>query len=275
MPADPRPVLGACLPIAALPAYREWILADQRDVELQDFCLAEVLDAPDWKARAAHARELLAGHTGRLGLHGPFWGFSIASQDPLIREMVRKRLDQGLDACAETGATQMVVHSPYTTWMHNNLDMDHKARAEVIGLAHDTLLPAARRALELGVTLVIENIEDKDPMDRVHLARSLGLPSVKLSVDTGHANYAHASTGAPPPDYYISAAGDLLDHVHIQDTDGYADRHWPPGAGTIRWPAVFAALARLETMPRLMIELRDKGRIRDAADYLAAQGLAR
>ncbi|MBW6401469.1 sugar phosphate isomerase/epimerase [Roseomonas sp. HJA6] len=275
MPADPRPVLGACLPIASLPAYREWILADQRDVELQDFCFAEVLDAPDWKDRAARAREMLAGHTGRLGLHGPFWGFSIASPDPEIRAVVRRRLDQGLDACAETGATQMVVHSPYTTWMHNNLDMDHKARAEVTAHAHDTLLPAARRAEALGVTLVIENIEDKDPRDRAHLALSIGLPSVKLSVDTGHANYAHGSTGAPPPDYFITAAGDLLDHVHLQDTDGYADRHWPPGEGNIRWTAVFAALATLETMPRLMIELRDKGRIRQAAEYLAGLGLAR
>ena len=47
--------------------------------------------------------------------------------------------------------------------------------------------------------LVVANIEDKDPMDRVTLARSFGSPAVKVSVDTGHANYAHGSTGAPPP----------------------------------------------------------------------------
>jgi sugar phosphate isomerase/epimerase len=269
------PVLGACLPIDAIPTYRDWILADQRDVELQDFCLPDVLSGTEWKDRAARAKDLLREHTGRLGIHGPFWGFSIASKDPEIRAVVRRRMDQGLDACAETGATQMVVHSPYTTWGYNNIDLDRNGRGELIDLAHDTLLPAVRRAESLGVTLVIENIEDKNPMDRVQLARSFASSAVKVSVDTGHAYYAHGSTGAPPVDVYIAAAGELLEHVHIQDADGYADRHWVPGEGTIRWPAVFAAIAALRGAPRLMIEIRDKTRIRDAATFLAGAGLAR
>ena len=32
-------------------------------------------------------------------------------------------------------------------------------------------------------------------------------------------------------------------NVHLQDADGYADRHWSLGEGTVRWHAVFAALA--------------------------------
>ena len=269
------PVLGACLPIDAIPTYRDWIIASQRDVELQDFCFPEVLSGTDWKDRAARAKDLLRGHTGRLGIHGPFWGFSIASKDSDIRGVVRRRMDQGLDACAETGATQMVIHSPYTTWGYNNIDLGRNGRGELIDLAHDTLLPAVRRAESLGVTLVIENIEDKNPMDRVQLARSFASGAVKVSVDTGHAHYAHGSTGAPPADVYIAAAGELLEHVHIQDADGYADRHWVPGEGSIRWPAVFSAIAALRGAPRLMIEIRDKARIRDAATYLAGAGLAR
>lgn len=269
------PLLGACLPIDAIPTYRDWILADQRDVELQDFCFPDVLSGTEWKDRAARAKDLLRGHTGRLGIHGPFWGFSIASKDPEIRAVVRRRMDQGLDACAEAGANQMVVHSPYTTWGYNNIDLDRNGRGELIDLAHDTLLPAVRRAEALGVTLVIENIEDKNPMDRVQLARSFASSAVKVSVDTGHAYYAHGSTGAPPVDVYLTAAGELLEHVHIQDADGYADRHWVPGEGTIRWPAVFSAIAALGGAPRLMIEIRDKNRIRDAATFLAGAGLAR
>jgi sugar phosphate isomerase/epimerase len=270
----PAPILGACMMIEQLPAYRDWLLADQRDLEIQDFCLADVLDG-DWRGRAAEARALLAGFDGRLGIHGPFWGFSIASKDPAIREVVRRRLDQGLDAAAEIGATQMVIHSPYTTWGHNHLDGDVRARGELLGLAHDTLAPAVKRAEALGVVLVIENIEDKDPADRVILARSFESPAVRVSLDTGHAMYAHGATGAPPVDHYVIAAGDMLDHVHIQDADGYADRHWIPGEGAIRWPAVFAALASLGTRPRLNIEIKDKARIRDAAAYLEGAGLAR
>ncbi|MCS6932442.1 MAG: sugar phosphate isomerase/epimerase [Acetobacteraceae bacterium] len=269
-----RPVLGACMPVAALADHAEWLVEDARDLELQDFCEAEVLNG-DWRERARAARALLAGHRGRLGIHGPFWGFSVASKDPDVRALVRRRMDQGLDVAAELGATQMVVHSPYTTWSHNHLGADERARADIISLAHDTLMPAVRRAESLGVTLVIENIEDKDPMDRVILARSFGSEAVKVSLDTGHAQYAHVTTGAPPVDYYVTAAGDMLEHVHIQDADGYADRHWVPGEGSVNWRAVFAALARLPRMPRLNIEIRDRARIREAAAFLDAAGLAR
>ncbi len=274
MTNTPLPVLGACLPVAALPDHLDWLLEDARDLELQDFCEAEVLNG-DWRERARTARALLAGYRGRLGIHGPFWGFTVASKDPEVRALVRRRMDQGLDAAAELGATQMVIHSPYTTWGHNQLGADPKAREEVLALAHDSLLPAVRRAEALGVTLVIENIEDKDPMDRVVLARSFTSPAVKVSLDTGHALYAHASTGAPPVDYYVAAAGELLEHVHIQDTDGYADRHWAPGEGAVNWRAVFAALAKLPQRPRLNIEIKDKTRLRAGAAFLEAAGLAR
>lgn len=169
----------------------------------------------------------------------------------------------------------MVIHSPYTTWGHNQLGADSKAREEVLALAHNSLLPAVRRAEGLGVTLVIENIEDKDPMDRVVLARSFSSPAGKVSLDTGHALYAHASTGAPPVDNDVAAAGELLAHAPIQDTDGYADRHWAPGDGAVNWRAVFTALAKLPQRPRLNIEIKDTTRRRPGAAFLQAAGLAR
>jgi sugar phosphate isomerase/epimerase len=78
---------------------------------------------------------------------------------------------QGLDVCAHLQATQMVIHSPFTTWDYNNLDLYPEARAAVVERAHATLQGVVRRAEDLGVVLVIENIEDKDPHARVELAR--------------------------------------------------------------------------------------------------------
>jgi sugar phosphate isomerase/epimerase len=117
------PLIGIALELPHLPLFRDWILAHQRDVEIQDFCLPEVLDG-DWRPLADAIKAALAGYTGRLGLHGPFFGFSIASMDPEVRAIVRKRMEQGLDICAHLGATQMVIHSPYTTWDHHNLLRD-------------------------------------------------------------------------------------------------------------------------------------------------------
>lgn len=273
VPSGQRPVLGAALALPFLDRHRDWILERDRDLELQDFFTAEVLDG-DWRPQADRIRSLLAGYKGRLGIHGPFWGFKIDSQDPEIRAVVRRRLLQGLDVCEAVGATQMVVHSPYTTWDFNNLDNNRNGREQVVERVHATMAEVVRRAEGMGCELVLENIEDKDPHARVALARSFGSEAVKVSIDTGHAHYAHGSTGAPPVDYYVVAAGEDLRHVHLQDADGYADRHWLPGEGTIRWDAVFRALGMLSVKPRLVLEVRDPANLMKGVEHLVGLGLA-
>lgn len=268
-----RPKLGLCLTLPGLTQHHNWLIDEQRDVEIQDFCEIEMLDV-DWRGRADQIRGLLAGHDARRGLHGPFYGLDIASKDPEIRKVVTRRMQQGLDQCDYLRATQMVIHSPYTTWDAHHLDVRPDLRRAREGRAQDTLGPVVRRAESLGVELVIENIEDRDPFWRVDLACSFGSPSVRVSLDTGHANYAHGRTGGPPVDYFVAAAGEMLAHVHLQDTDGYADRHWHPGEGTIPWPAVFRELALLDKQPRLVIEVTDEAGIRQGLDYLIGLGLA-
>jgi sugar phosphate isomerase/epimerase len=65
----------------------------------------------------------------------------------------------------------------------------------------------------------------------------------------------------------------MLHHVHLQDAEGYADRHWVIGEGTIGWYAVFRALSQLQSAPRLILELRDKSGIPASMAYLEAAGL--
>jgi len=268
------PVLGAAMMLADYETHRTLMTELPRDLELQDFIFPDVLGG-DWRGIADAAVKTLDGHEGRLGIHGPFFGFAIDTMDPEIRAIVTKRLLQGLEVCEVLGATHMVVHSPYTTWNHNNLDNDGNGRDRMIDLCHLTLDQVVKRAEDIGCELVIENVEDKDPLDRVRLADSFNSKSVAVSIDTGHAHYAHGSTGAPPVDYYVKAAGNRLRHVHLQDADGYADRHWPLGEGTIGWQSVFEALRSLTSNPRLIIELRDNSGLPASIGYLNALGLAR
>lgn len=266
------PVIGAALSHLDLATYRDWILEKDRDLELQSFVNADVLD-DDWTPLAEETRRLLDGYKGRMGIHGPFWGFAIGTSDPLVRQVVQKRFGQGLDVCAAIGATHMVIHSPFTTWDHNNLDARPGAREKLFARVHEVMAPIVARAQTLGVTLVMENIEDIDPADRKALCASFGSDALKLSVDTGHAHYAHRSTGAAPVDYFIRSAGEDLAHVHLQDACGHADRHWAIGQGTILWDSVFAALAALPVQPRLILELENKAGIPASMDYLQAKGL--
>ncbi|MBI4047402.1 MAG: sugar phosphate isomerase/epimerase, partial [Devosia nanyangense] len=205
-----------------LDRHRDWLIESQRDLEIQDFIFPEILDG-DLEAFCRDARARLDGFTGRLGIHGPFYNLPLNARDPLIRDVVKRRLWQGLDACEWLGATHMVVHSPYTTWGYNNLDKTPTGREELVEYCHLTMADAVRRAETIGCTLVIENIEDKDPSARVELARSFESEAVGVSIDTGHAYYAHGTTGAPPVDSFDKLAGKHLAPVHSQDADGYAD----------------------------------------------------
>ncbi|MDX2484100.1 MAG: sugar phosphate isomerase/epimerase family protein [Pseudodonghicola sp.] len=270
------PLLGVAIPTATLETLQDFVLAENRDLEIQDFVDGDLLNG-DWKSVADRTRNLLTGYTGRLGIHGPFWGLSIANPDADMRALNRQKHLQGIEVCEHLGATQMVIHSPYTTWSYNNLDNapERKEYTRLLENCHDTMDAVVKRAEDCGVTMVIENIEDIDPDIRCALADSFNSPAMAVSIDTGHAHYAHGTNGAAPVDYYVRRAGNRLQHVHLQDAEGFADRHWAIGEGTIRWPAVFRALAEIESNPRLILELRDKAGILPSVAYLEALGLAR
>lgn len=270
LPLDLPLTIGAALRLDEVPAHRDWLFGAARDVELQDFHAPKAL-AGDLGPVAERARRDLDGLPGRLGIHGPFQGFSIASDDTDIRAVVARRMEAALGACETIGADWMVIHSPFNLWDEQNSIDRPGSREATIGRAHETLREAVQRAEAIGTTLVIEDV---DPYARVELARSFDSERVKVSIDTGHAAFAHGSTGAPPVVDFVQAAGGDLAHVHLQDADGWADRHWAIGEGTIPWPAIFRALGATRSNPRIVLELRDKAGIPASFDYLRRRGLA-
>ena len=268
-----KPVLGAALTLDMLALHRDWMLAAPRDLEIQSFCLPHVLNG-DLATPIARAKKLIDGLEGRIGVHGPYIGFTIDSADPDVALIVQNRMLKALEVCEALRATQMVIHSPITSWDHGNQQVSpHDAMIQIERVRY-TLGPVLKRAEETGVGLVMENIEDIDPAARGRMVDALNSPALKVSLDTGHAQYAHVTTGAPPVDAYVMAAGKRLDHVHLQDSDGFADRHWHPGDGPLNWHAIFAALHALPKMPRLILEVNDLRHVPRGAANLAALGLA-
>ena len=266
------PVVGAQLTVLDLDRHRDWLFEKNRDLELAEFAMADILRSPD--VFVGMAREKLDGWDGRLGIHGPFSGFELHTGDRDIQAIVQTRLEQGLDVCDQLGAVQMVIHSSFDPWDRDNLDLRPKMRQRRAEAIVKTLRPALKRAEDQGVTLVLENIKDCEPQDRMLVVEAADSPALRLSVDTGHANWAHHIQGAPPPDRFIALAGDKLAHVHLQDTDGYADRHWHLGAGNIPWMAVMEAIAVTKTNPHLIVEINDFDRIPESVRYLESLGLA-
>ncbi|WP_421725060.1 sugar phosphate isomerase/epimerase family protein [Bauldia sp.] len=267
------PKLGAALRPEELSRHIDWLVDDDRDLELQGFHTPDAL-LSDWKPRAAEVRKQLASHKGRQGMHGPA-SVPLASNDPGVRALAQERLSQALDVCEDLGLTQMVIHSPYIHWDQENLYRLPSRRDEKLDDFRATLEPVVIRAEALNVELVIENIEDRDPSIRGDIVTHLASPALKLSIDTGHAYYANRMGGAPSVDLFVRAAGEHLTHLHLQDADGLADRHWAIGDGTVPWMAVFEELGRLSSNPRLIIEIRNKTDVLRSAEHLVRLGLAR
>lgn len=267
------PVVGAALTLDQFEDMRDVMFGHDRDLELQDFHNPAVLDG-DFGPLVDRAKKALDGYGGRHGIHGPFWDLPLATWDPQIRAVIHDRMFKALDICEALGSTHMVIHSPYLEWDHNNIRHYPGAKEGIYDRFTQTMAPVVARAQTVGTTLVLENISDIDPSFRVDLAASLGSDALQISVDTGHAQYAHGSRGAPPVDFFVAAAGNALRHIHLQDADGYADRHWALGEGSIHWPAVFRALGQLTSQPRLIIEVYGPGAVERSMAYLQANKLA-
>lgn len=270
--------IGAALNAKDLPLVRDWIFDDQRDLEIQDFAEPHAF-LGNVRETVASVKEALDGFQGRLGMHGPFWGLDIANPEPSVAETIANHYLKATEIAAEIGAQQMVVHSPFDHWhQHNAFNFGGRGESDVAEkTAEDVrrvLGPALALAQTEGVTLVVENIKDTNPRLRREMVEFIGSTALALSVDTGHAQIAQRALGAPPVDVFVKDAGSQLRHVHIQDTDGYADRHWKPGEGHIEWVEVFRALAELDSQPHLVLELLRTEDIPKGFEYLQKLGLA-
>lgn len=66
------PVVGAQLSVLDLVRHRDWLFEQDRDLELPEFCMADILANP--VPFIDMAKRALDGWNGRLGIHGPFAG---------------------------------------------------------------------------------------------------------------------------------------------------------------------------------------------------------
>lgn len=268
------PTVGAALEIAHLPEKIDWLVSDQRDLEIQDPVHPAFLDG-DWRSAVTKARSLLADFRGRLGIHGPYKGIWINAEDPQIADVVVRRLSTGLEIAGELGATHMVIHSPFTTFgspfvTHSSSE----GRERELGATRAVLERLLPLAESIGCTLVLENIYDTNPGLWLNLVQTIDSPALRLSVDVGHA-FLTAQIGGPPPDQWIREAGEWLAHVHLQDSDGCADRHWRIGQGNLNWYAIFSALNEIDASPRLLLEMRQVRDVEASARWLSQRGLAK
>ncbi len=164
----------------------------------------------------------------------------LAQVDPVsthsgLSSWVPEQLREEISLSAYLGASALVVH--LNTLAFEEPEPPTAGIAEVAAFARDQ-----------GLTLALENSGRKS-IDVLRNAlpivgddpRASGLG---LCIDTGHANRSCTRDGITPAQF-IDELRELIVEVHLNDNEGAADLHLPPGEGTIDWHAVLPAIRAL------------------------------
>ena len=248
--------IGAAVTLGNIEPIFPWLCEENRPIEIQDFTSPNLLQGMPADIVAAY-RAMLKPHRGVRGIHGPFFGLDLANLEKEFQQLISKRFLTALELCEQLSCQYMVVHSPFNDWMKLNRLQYPQVRMGTIGAMADILKAPLKRAADIGCTLVLENCDDTDPLMRMDAVCEIDHPNLRLSVDTGHAYLSQCNYKAPSVVDFIDSAESRLAHVHLQDCDGYADRHWLPGEGSITWPAVMDALKTSRSKPHLIVEVRN------------------
>jgi sugar phosphate isomerase/epimerase len=202
---------------------------------------------PELKRIAARLRTLNLGcviETGARFLldprakHEP----TLVTRDPEGRARRVEFLTRALEAAAETGADAMSfwagVQKPGVS--------AEEARSWLLAGAAEV----ARRAERLGTVAALEP-EPGMAVETPAEWRALGIPGLRLALDTGHC----VVTGEIDPADAVRAFADDIATVSIEDMRRGVHVHLPFGEGDMDVPAILAALSEISFEKLVCVEL--------------------
>src|SRR5262249_25914084 len=184
--------------------------------------------------------------------HTAGW-LSVADPQRLRREKAIDEIRWSLELAERVPFPYAVIH------MGSVDDVYTLRHLDAIYYSLETLVPFAR---DRGVRLALENIPNAlSPVEKiVRFLEETQLREVGICFDSGHSNLQ-----ASPADE-IETAGKRLLTTHLHDNNGQKDEHRLPFDGSISWPDVLQAFAKINYQGPLLFEL--KAGSRDPFDVL-------
>jgi sugar phosphate isomerase/epimerase len=160
-----------------------------------------------------------------------------------------------LNVAAELGAKKVVLHPSMAA------GMGAFVVATVKGYAFDFLSEMVAVAGQLGLTICLENMFPRnllgvEPGDFEEIFQAF--PSLKLTLDTGHANIADPQ--GRRMQHLIERFGKRLGHLHFSDNKGKRDDHLAIGQGNINFSELVHSLKAIGYDDTLTLEVFDKDR---------------
>ncbi|BCS52473.1 sugar phosphate isomerase/epimerase [Geobacter sp. SVR] len=214
---------------------------------------AEGLDLLAGEELTAQARLL---HTAGLAttIHAPFLDLNPGALDHTIREATRLRFRQTFQAARILQPRAIVFHPGYDdlrygdkrmAWLENSVDFWRE------------FIPIAR---EIGCTIAVENIFEKEPSTLHALLETVDDPCFRHCFDVGHWNMFTTVT----MEDWFAELGPFLAEVHVHDNHGQADEHLPLGEGEIDFDLLFGLVGHYAPHAILTIEAHTPERLERA-----------
>ena len=226
-----RTNIHAHVPYPRLAEHLEYVISNAVNPEV--FFSAEALDHIVWEELSAQAMVLHAAGLATT-IHAPFLDLNPGALDPSIREVTRKRFLQVFLAAEQLKPRVIVFHPGYDElryggsrleWLKNSIDFWRE------------FIPCAK---DLGCTIAMENIFEKEPSTLRGLLEAIDEPCFRHCFDVGHWNM-FTTVGM---EEWFAELGPYMAESHIHDNHGQTDEHLPPGEGLIDFPLLFRLLDR-------------------------------
>ena len=244
------------VPYPRLSGHLDHVLANRLNTEI--YLPADALDTMVWEELATQAQAL---HDAGLAttIHAAFMDLNPGALDSAIREATRLRFRQIFQAAELLRPRVIVFHPGYDdlrygdnrmAWLKNSIAFWRE------------FLPRAR---ELGCTIAVENIFEKEPSTLRALLEGMDDPCFRHCFDVGHWNmFTTVSL-----EEWFRELGPFIAESHIHDNHGKADEHLPLGEGKIDFDQVFSLLKRYAPDAVWTIEAHSLERLERALKNIA------
>lgn len=220
-------------------------------LEINHTCISEELDPSNRRNLLAQIRKDIAAagvsDSSGLFLHGPFTEIHPAAIDYRARQMAMERLNEAYEVAAALGINRMVVHTGWIPFIYFKSWQAEKGAEFWQKFMSDK--PS-------DFHIYVENVLDDEPYMLLDMMKRIDNPSIKLCLDTGHAN----ATTSPelPVEKWIEVLGSHIGHFHLHNNDGTGDSHNAFDCGSMDMNSIFSAIdAFCDADVTLTIEARD------------------
>lgn len=151
---------------------------------------------------------------------------------PELRELGKQHLTRAIDLTAAMGVR--AAGMPFGSYAADDA-VDPARREEIYKQALEAMVEVSRHAKKAGLSnILIEPVPLKTEFpssaeDSLRLMKDLDGQTdvpVRLLVDWGHAIFYPLFGEHSTMDHWMDVVGPYIDSFHIQQSDGYYDRHW-------------------------------------------------